>query len=109
VQQQVDAFTRAGRAADARAARQRHMETAAPAMTAATAEYELTNLRPGDRDRAIGVKPDPSFPDRRDPNRVQLIAILFSQDPNARNTARRAWQQRVKETFDYAALAALLK
>jgi len=30
-------------------------------------------------------------------------------DPNPRNVERRAWQQRVKDTFDYAALAALLK
>jgi hypothetical protein len=34
---------------------------------------------------------------------------MFSLDPNARNTERRAWQQKVKETFDYAALAALLR
>jgi hypothetical protein len=108
-QKQADALSRAGRAAEVRTFRQRHIERVSPLMAEATAEYELTNLKPGDAGRAIAVKPDPAFPDRRDPNRVQMIAVMFSLDPNPRNTERRAWQQRVKETFDYAALAALLR
>ncbi len=94
---------------EARTIRQRHMERASSLITEAMATYDLTNLQAGPADRAMGVKPDPTFPDFKDPNRIQLIAITFSIDPNTRNTDRRAWQQRVKETFDYAALAALLK
>jgi alpha-tubulin suppressor-like RCC1 family protein len=109
VQKEADTLSKAGKVADARAVRQRHMERASLLMADAIAEYELTNLKPGDADRAISVKPDPAFPDRRDPNRVQMIAVMFSLDPNARNTERRAWQQKVKETFDYPALAVLLR
>ena len=108
-QKLVNELSRSGKGTEARTLRQRHMERASPLVSDATAEYELTNLRPGDADRAISVKPDPAFPDRRDPNRVQTIAVMFSLDPNPRNTERRAWQQKVKETFDYAALAAMLK
>jgi len=57
----------------------------------------------------MSVKPDPAFPDYTDPNRVPLIAISFSVDSNDRDPARRAWQQRAKEAFDFAALATLLK
>jgi hypothetical protein len=53
-------------------------------------------------------KPDPTFPDTSTPDRIQVITIAFSQDPDPRQVERRAWQQRVKETFDFAALAALL-
>lgn len=94
---------------EARAIRQRYMERASSLITEAMATYDLTNLQGGPADRAMAVKPDPSFPDFKDPNRIQLIAITFSVDPNTRNTDRRAWQQRVKDTFEYAALAALLK
>jgi hypothetical protein len=93
----------------ARAIRQAHMERTGPLIAEAIASYDLTNLQAGPADRAISVKPDPSFPDFKDPNRIQLIAVQFSLDPNTRNVERRAWQQRMKETFDYAALAALLK
>jgi hypothetical protein len=109
VQKEADALSRQGRAAEARAVRQHYMEKATPQMAEATAQFELSNLQPGDPARAISVKPDPTFPDRKDPNRIQTIAVMFSLDPNTRNTERRAWQQRVKETFDYAALAALIK
>jgi len=136
-QQQVDALTQQGRALErqaqaeaarknaaeaarlradanalglrARSIRQAHMERASPLIAEALASYDLTNLQAGPAERAIAVKPDPAFPDFKDPNRIQMIAILFSLDPNTRNVDRRAWQQRVKDTFDYAALAALLK
>ena len=93
----------------ARAIRQTHMERAAPLITEAMASYDLANLKAGPAERAIGVKPDPTFPDFKDPNRIQMIAITFSEDPDSKNVERRAWQQRVKDTFDYAALAALVK
>jgi hypothetical protein len=92
----------------ARAVQQSHLERAAIRIEAATRQYELKNLQPGVAERAITVKPDPSFPDRGAPDRVQIIIVSFSRDPDARQTARRAWQQQVKETFDFAALAALL-
>ena len=95
--------------AKARAIRNAHMERAAPLITEAMASYDLTNLQAGPAERAIGVKPDPTFPDFKDPNRIQMITVIFSVDPDAKNVERRAWQQRVKDTFDYAALAALLK
>jgi hypothetical protein len=85
------------------------MERAAPLITEAMAAYDLTNLQAGPAERAISVKSDPAFPDVRDPNRIQMIAIAFSEDPDTKNAERRAWQQRVKDTFDYAALAALVK
>ena len=93
----------------ARAIRQAHMERAAPLITEALAAYDLANLQAGPAERAISVKPDPAFPDFTDPNRIQMIAITFSVDPDPKNVERRAWQQRIKDTFDYAALAALLK
>jgi hypothetical protein len=92
-----------------RAIRQAHLERAAPMITEAMASYDLRNLQAGPAERAISVKPDPAFPDFTDPNRIQRVAIAFSIDPNTRNVDRRAWQQRVKDTFDYAALAALVK
>ena len=95
--------------AKARAIRQAHMERAAPLITEAMANYDLTNLQAGPAERAMAVKQDPTFPDYKDPNRIQMIAIIFSEDPDSKNVERRAWQQRVKETFDYAALAAMVK
>ena len=108
-QREVDALNREKRAAEARTVRQRHMERASPLMTDATAQYDLTNIKPGPADRALGVKPDPSFPDPKQPNRVQAIAIIFSHDPDPKQIERRAWQQKVKDTFDFAALAALIE
>jgi hypothetical protein len=91
------------RSREARAIRQAHMERAGPLITEAMANYDLTNLQAGPAERAIGVKPDPAFPDFKDPNRIQMIAVLFSADPDPKNVDRRAWQQRIKDTFDYAA------
>ncbi len=108
-QREMDTLNREKRAADARNVRQRHMERASPLMSDATAQYDLTNIKPGPADRAIGVKPDPSFPDPKQPNRIQAIAIIFSEDPDPKQVERRAWQQKVKDTFDFAALAALIK
>jgi sRNA-binding regulator protein Hfq len=93
----------------ARVVRQRHVERAAPLMNDARARFELTNLQPGPAERAISYKPDPTFPDPKDPNRIQLITVLFSTDPDPKQTVRRAWQQQAKESFDWRGLAALLK
>ena len=83
------------------------MEKAGPLISAASARYDLTNLQPGPADRAISFKPDPAFMETGRADRVQMIAISFSEDPDPRQVERRAWQKRVKDTFDFAALAAL--
>jgi hypothetical protein len=85
------------------------MERVSPHISDLSAQYDLTNLRPGPADRAMGVKPDPAFPDPTQPNQIQAIAISFSEDPDPKQVERRAWQQKVKASFDYAALSALLK
>lgn len=104
--------TGAGRArlnAEATARRQQlGRAAAAPLALEALAQYDLRNIRPGDGAEAMGVKPDPAFVDPTSPNRIQLIAVRFSEDPDPKQTARRAWQQQVKDTFDFAALVALL-
>lgn len=95
--------------AEIAALRKAHMEKAGPLIAAASARYYLTNLQPGPADRAISFKPDPAFMDTGRTDRVQMIAVSFSEDPDPKQVERRAWQKRVKETFDFAALAALLK
>jgi hypothetical protein len=57
----------------------------------------------------MGVKPDPAFPNPNDPSRVQAIAIFFPDEPDPKQVERRAWRQRLKDTFDFAALAALIR
>ncbi len=107
VQAQIDALPRNNeRAAKMRTIRQRYMESVSNRMSDLRAQYDLTNLRPGTTDRAMSVKRDPSFPDFNNPNRVQVITVIFSLE---NDPARRAWQARVKETFDFAALAALIR
>jgi hypothetical protein len=105
-QRQVTDLTRQGRGADARAVRTAHLERASPQMDAARADYQLTNLKPGPAERAMSIKPDPSFPDVKTPTRIQLITLLFSIPPHAKQAD---WEQRVKDAFDFQALAALLK
>ncbi len=97
------------RAGKMRTIQQRHMEAASNKMSDLRAQYDLTNLRPGTADAAMSFKRDPSFPDFSSPNRVQVITVMVSYDPDPKQVERRAWQTRVKETLDYAALAALLK
>ena len=93
-----------------RAIRQAHLERASPLIEDARADYDLTNLKPGTKEQAMAFKPDPSFPDPKDPFRPQLIAIAFwsKSDPKD-NSPRTMWLRRARETFDFAALAALLR
>jgi hypothetical protein len=110
VQAQIDALPRDNqRAATGRTIRQRYMESVSNQMADLRAQYDLTNLTPGAADAAMSVKRDPSFPDFTNPNRVQVITVMFSYDPDPRQVERRAWQTRIKETFDFAALAALIE
>ncbi len=92
-----------------RALRKAHQERASHLIADADAQYRLTNLKPGDRDKAISFKPDPEFPSSKDPNRIQVIGVAFRFDADARKPERRAWGQRVRETFDFSSLAALLR
>jgi alpha-tubulin suppressor-like RCC1 family protein len=79
------------------------------AIQAASAEYDLANLRPGDAAHAISVKPDPAFFDAADPNRIQLITVRFSANKGPSFPQGAAWGEQTKQTFDFAALAALLR
>jgi len=89
-----------------RTIRQRYLESVSDRMASLRAQYELTNLEPGAAENAMSVQRDPSFPDFTTPNRIQVITVTFSEGSDP---ARRAWLAKVKETFDYAALAALIK
>jgi hypothetical protein len=96
--------------ARAREIRQAHLEQASFLIQDARADYDLTNLRPGAKEQAMAFKPDPSFPDFKDPFRPQLIAIAFwsKSDPKD-NSPRTLWLRKARETFDFAALAGLLR
>jgi len=97
----------AGRVRDIRKA---HVEKAFFPIQDARADYDLTNLKPGTKEQAMAFKPDPGFPDYKDPFRPQLIMITFwsKSDPKD-NSPRTVWLRKAKETFDFAALAALLR
>ena len=74
-----------------RALRAAHQERVATEITDLLAQHELTNLKPGTADKAISVKPDPEFPNFAEPNRIQLITIMFSEAPDASAVAERTW------------------
>ena len=94
--------------------RKDHMEHAALEGEALRGAYELTNLKPGPAEQALAYKMDPTFPNRSQPGKIQVIAVSVSplneddilQHPE--HTARKAWLDRVKRSINYAALAALL-
>lgn len=90
--------------------RKAHLASAYFDIQTARGEYELTNLKPGPKERAMAFKPDPSFPDFRDPFRPQLITVGFwsKSDPKD-NSPRTVWLRLARETFDFAALAELLR
>lgn len=87
------------------AVRNAHREVVGPAIRDAMAEYEIGFLKPGPAAQAVAYKPDPTFPDMKQPDRLQLIALLFSED---RRKQRGPWMQAAKESFDFQALAAML-
>jgi hypothetical protein len=90
--------------------RKTHQDKAFFHIQDARAEYDLTNLKPGAKEHAMAFKPDPAFPDFTDPFRPQLITIAFwsKSDPKD-NSPRTLWLRKAKETFDFSALAALLR
>ncbi|MFZ3015014.1 MAG: hypothetical protein WA045_15030 [Nitrospira sp.] len=91
-----------------------HGERAALEEEALRGAYELTNLKPGLAEHALTYKMDPTFPSLSQPGKIQVIVLstvtLAEEDILQRpeQAARKAWLDRVKESIDYAALAALL-
>ena len=96
--------------ARAREIRQAHLEQASFPIQDARAEYDLTNLKPGAKEQARACKPDPSFPDFKEPFRPQLIASAFGSKSDPKdNSPLTLWLRKARETFDFAALAGLLR
>lgn len=91
-----------------------HIERAALKGELVRSAFELSNLKPGPAEQALAYKMDPTFPDRRQPGKIHVIAVstltLTEQDVTGdpEQEARKAWLDRVKSSIDYAALAALL-
>jgi hypothetical protein len=91
-----------------------HMDRAALEEEALRGAYELTNLKPGPIEKALAYKMDPTFLNRSQAGKIQVIAVSVSaliendvlQRPD--HAARKAWLDRVKSSIDYSALAALL-
>jgi len=93
-------------ALQARALRKAHEERSVDPVLYAMAEFALYHLKPGDAANAIGFKPDPTFPDPRQPNKIQLITVSVSKGKE-RNGGYE-WMARTKETLDWKGVAALL-
>jgi hypothetical protein len=91
-----------------------HRERAALEEEALRGAYELTNLKPGLVEHALAYKMDPTVPNWSQPGKIHVIVVsiltLAEEDILQRpeQAARKAWLDRVKESIDYAALAALL-
>ena len=84
------------------------MTRVVPRILESLAAYDLTNIQPGSAERAMKVKRDPTFPDTATANRVQVIAVMLSFGPKPAG-AQLDWQAKTKESFDFTALAALLR
>ena len=93
------------RAQTAAAVRNAHRDKVAPLLREAQAAYDLAYLKPGAAEQAIAFKPDAGLPDMKQPDRLQLIALLFSEDPRGQ---RGPWMKAAKQSFDFTALAAML-
>ena len=110
-QQQVDTLGRDARnGLKVRDIRKAHIENAFFPIQDARADYDLTNLKPGAKEQAMAFKPDPSFPDFKDPFRPQVITVNFWSKSDPKDASpRTTWLRGAKETFDFAAVAALLR
>jgi hypothetical protein len=69
----------------------------------------LNIARPGDPQAYALVKPDPDFPDRSDPDRVQLITVYTSVSKDDPILERRDTMQRTRDTLEYARLEKFLR
>ena len=92
-------------ALQARELRKAHEESVDPVLYA-MAEFELYHIKPGDAARAIAFKPDPTFPDPRQPDKIQLITVAVSKGKE-RNGGYQ-WMAETRATFDWMGIAALL-
>ncbi len=88
--------------------RQAHLARTVPLILDAMAMYDLKSIQPGPAERALRVKRDPAFPGPAEPNRIEVIAVMLSFGPKPTG-AMLDWQTKVKESFDFTALAAMLK
>jgi hypothetical protein len=99
---------------DADHIRNSHRERAALEEETLRDAYELTNLKPGPAEHALAYKMDPTIPNRSQHGKIHVIVVstsrLAEEDILQRpeQAARKAWLERVKESIDYTALAALL-
>jgi hypothetical protein len=86
-------------------------QLAMPAVYADPAVHslQLTNLRPGDASKAIRVKADPAFPGEKTSTGIRLITLMIAPEPDPAKLDRKAWRERIRQTFDVAGLAALLQ
>jgi hypothetical protein len=91
-----------------------HIERADLEGDALRGTFELTNLKPGPAEQALAYKMDPTFPNRNQPGKIQVIAVSVSPQneedvlERPEQAARKAWLDRVKLSINYTALAALL-
>jgi hypothetical protein len=89
--------------------RKAHQERVQPQIDDLRAQYALRNLKPGDKEHAMGFKPDPAFPDRSKPNQIQVITVGFwFKAEEKKVTPRGNWRDKTKQDFDFVALAKLL-
>lgn len=99
---------------DADQIRKDHRERAVLEEEALRGAYELTNLKPGPAEHALAYKMDPTVPNRSQPGKIHVIVVSTSTSAEEdilqrpEQAARKAWLDQVKESIDYAALAALL-
>ena len=91
----------------ARVVRQEHEGKAALKQAEMSAQFALENLKPGDLSNALAYKADPAMPDRKDINRIQVISVWLAS--KGESEGRGEWIKAVKDSFDFAALAAMLK
>lgn len=74
-------------------------------------DFAMRLIRPGAAADASELKDDSSFWDSTDPNRIQLVTVVFhAKDSRVTTVAQaKAWMAKVEATFDYQALKALIR
>ena len=108
-QREMDTLNREKRAPEARAVASTPHGARVAADERCDRAVRLDEHQARTRRSRDGRQAGSDLPRSKQPSRIQAIAISFSRDPDAKQVERRAWQQKVKETFDFAALAAFIK
>lgn len=83
-----------------------HQERSVDPVLYAVSEFALYHIKPGDAANAIAVKPDPTFPDPRQPDKIQLITVSVSKGKQRDGAPE--WMAQTRATFDWMGIAALL-